>query len=57
MAQALTKWIAVVAVIAACGKGDKGSPRDKVVDAWKAAGLSPSEFTAATEAWRLAGDN
>lgn len=47
MAQAMIKWIAVAALVAACGKGGGSNPRDKVIDAWKSGGLSPSAFAAA----------
>ena len=46
MAQAL-KVVTALALVAACGKGKSASPRDNIVDAWKAGGLAPSTFTSA----------
>ena len=43
--------IAILLLVAACGKGDGttagSTPRDGVIDAWKKAGLAPSPFAAA----------
>jgi hypothetical protein len=43
------RWLVALALVAACKKSDDQppSPRDKVIEAWTAAGLSPSTFVAA----------
>ncbi len=45
----MNKLAIVLLLAAACGKGgDKSdSPRDKLLDTWKGAGLAPSSFTSA----------
>lgn len=43
----MIKWIAIAMLIAACGKDKAASPRDKVIEAWKAGNLAPSSFTSA----------
>jgi hypothetical protein len=47
MAQAMIKWLVLAVLVAACGKDKAASPRDKVIEAWKAGGLAPSSFTSA----------
>ena len=48
MMRGLAIVVIVASGVAACGKGDKAdSPRDKVLAAWKGAGITPSAFTAA----------
>jgi len=39
--------VLVIALVAACGKGDGPSSRDALIDAWKKGGLEPSAFTTA----------
>jgi len=44
--------LAALGALGACGKGDKSSsPRDAVIDAWKADKLEPSALTAAQVAF------
>lgn len=41
-------WVAALALAVGCGKGDKpASPRDAVIEAWKADKLAPPALTAA----------
>ena len=47
----MQRWIVIAIVCAcACGKGKGGAAggRDKLIEAWKTGGLTPSAFTAAT---------
>jgi hypothetical protein len=47
------RWLAVAAVLAACGGGDKpaATPRDAVLDAWRADKLAPGPLVPAKVAF------